>query len=143
VNITVRCSKGVYVRSLCADIGDALGMGAHVTALQRTRSGRFRLAASVTLEELAAMAAAGALDAAIMPIDEALAEFPPCPLQTLPPNGFRTATVFPRNRRKNGGMVRLHGPSGGSWPLPGSMTVSQAGIGVFLRSVNKTLYNML
>ena len=36
------CSKGVYIRTLCAEIGDALGMGAHLTSLERTRSGRFQ-----------------------------------------------------------------------------------------------------
>jgi len=37
VNLTVRCAKGVYIRSLCADIGDALYAGAHLTGLQRTK----------------------------------------------------------------------------------------------------------
>lgn len=39
----LRCSKGVYVRTLCADIGDALGCGAHLEALRRLQSGEFRI----------------------------------------------------------------------------------------------------
>lgn len=44
VDIRVCCSKGTYVRSLAHDIGEALGCGAHLVSLQRTRSGSFHLA---------------------------------------------------------------------------------------------------
>ena len=50
--IRVRCSSGTYIRTLCADIGEKLGCGAHMTALERTSVGRFRIEDSVTLEEL-------------------------------------------------------------------------------------------
>ena len=75
VSLTIACSKGVYVRSLCADIGDVLGMGAHLTSLVRTRSGRFCIDQSMTLEELAGLAASGTADRALVPITEAL-DFP-------------------------------------------------------------------
>jgi tRNA pseudouridine55 synthase len=42
-SIKVSCSKGTYIRSLAHDIGQALGCGAHLIELQRTRSGPFRL----------------------------------------------------------------------------------------------------
>lgn len=48
----VACSKGTYVRSLVADVGAALGCGAHLTALRRTRAGRFTLAEAVALDDL-------------------------------------------------------------------------------------------
>jgi len=76
VSFTVRCSKGVYVRSLCADMGEILGMGAHLTSLVRTRSGRFSTAQAVTLNELAGLAAAGRVEQALNSIDDALTEFP-------------------------------------------------------------------
>ncbi len=50
--IAVDCSKGTYIRSLVADIGEALGPGAHLTELRRTRSGRFTLADAVALDAL-------------------------------------------------------------------------------------------
>ena len=50
--IAIACSKGTYVRSLVADIGNALGAGAHLGELRRTRSGRFTLDHAVTLERL-------------------------------------------------------------------------------------------
>jgi len=46
------CSKGAYVRTLCADIGDALGCGAHMKYLVRTRVGNYSLEAAVRLDEL-------------------------------------------------------------------------------------------
>jgi tRNA pseudouridine55 synthase len=80
VDFTVTCSKGVYIRTLCAEMGDALGMGAHLARLERTRSGRYRIERAVTLEQLRDMAAAGTLDQVITPIDEALSEFPLVPI---------------------------------------------------------------
>ncbi|HXY53687.1 MAG TPA: tRNA pseudouridine(55) synthase TruB [Nitrospirota bacterium] len=76
VSFTVRCSKGVYVRTLCADIGEALGMGAHLAALVRTRSGRFSLEQAVTLDQLEDIASAGRAHQAITPMEEALADLP-------------------------------------------------------------------
>lgn len=50
--LDIECSKGTYVRSLCADIGDALGCGACMSALRRTYSGAFRAEDALTLEEI-------------------------------------------------------------------------------------------
>jgi tRNA pseudouridine55 synthase len=52
VTVRVRCSKGTYIRSLARDIGQALGVGAYLAELIRTRSGEFRLEDAITLEEL-------------------------------------------------------------------------------------------
>lgn len=46
------CSAGTYIRVLAEDIGRAIGVGAHLTKLRRTRSGRFDLSQSITLDEL-------------------------------------------------------------------------------------------
>jgi tRNA pseudouridine55 synthase len=80
VSFTVRCSKGVYVRTLCSDIGDALGMGAHLTGLVRSRSGKFSLEHAVTLDQLAERAAAGTLEQVVTPLDEAIDGFPSVPI---------------------------------------------------------------
>jgi len=55
VTLEVSCGKGTYIRTLGEDIGEALGCGAHLSALRRTRSGNFSAAQSVTLEALEAM----------------------------------------------------------------------------------------
>ena len=52
VDFTVRCSKGFYVRTYAHDIGGKIGCGAHLSALRRTKSGKFDLERSVTFDEL-------------------------------------------------------------------------------------------
>lgn len=53
--LDVSCSKGTYIRTLCADIGKSLGCGAAMSALRRTSSGEFTLADAYTTEQLEAM----------------------------------------------------------------------------------------
>jgi tRNA pseudouridine55 synthase len=53
VDVQVDCSSGTYIRALARDVGAALGVGAHLTALRRTRVGRFGLDQAVGLEDLA------------------------------------------------------------------------------------------
>lgn len=55
VDVTVECSSGTYVRALARDLGRALGVGGHLTALRRTRVGPFDLARARTLDELATL----------------------------------------------------------------------------------------
>jgi tRNA pseudouridine55 synthase len=54
VDVEVDCSSGTYIRALARDVGAALGVGGHLTALRRTRVGRFGLEQARTLNELAA-----------------------------------------------------------------------------------------
>jgi tRNA pseudouridine55 synthase len=53
VDISVRCSSGTYIRAIARDVGAALGVGGHLTALRRTAVGSFDLATARTLEQLA------------------------------------------------------------------------------------------
>jgi tRNA pseudouridine55 synthase len=53
VELRIKCSKGTYVRTLAEDIGEALGTCAHLAALRRTASGRWRVEDAVSLEALA------------------------------------------------------------------------------------------
>lgn len=69
--LRVRCSKGTYIRSLCDDIGRALGCGAHMRFLLRTLSAGFGLETSRTLEELDAD-----ISDCLMPIDAPLSHMP-------------------------------------------------------------------
>ncbi|MGN0719251.1 MAG: tRNA pseudouridine(55) synthase TruB [Anaerovoracaceae bacterium] len=55
VTFTVECSKGTYIRTICQDVGLALGTGAVMTSLVRLASGRFTIEDAVSLDELAAM----------------------------------------------------------------------------------------
>lgn len=73
--LTIRCSKGTYVRVLAEDIGLALGCGAHLAALRRTETGALSLSASCTLETLAAMSD-DERDARLLPPDALVAPLP-------------------------------------------------------------------
>jgi len=55
VDVSLDCSTGTYVRAIARDLGTALGVGGHLTALRRTRVGPFTLAGARTLDELAAL----------------------------------------------------------------------------------------
>lgn len=56
VEIEIECSKGTYVRTLCADIGKELGCGGHMATLVRTATGDFSINDSITLDELKELA---------------------------------------------------------------------------------------
>jgi tRNA pseudouridine55 synthase len=76
LTLDVACSKGTYIRSLAFDLGQALGCGAHLAGLIRTRSGPFRLEESVTLEELARANEQNELARFLQPADKALEQYP-------------------------------------------------------------------
>ena len=70
--LEVDCGKGVYIRTLCHDIGAYLGCGGHMASLERTRAGVFTLENALTLEEVDALGADG-LEARLLPMDAAIA----------------------------------------------------------------------
>ena len=74
IEMTVDCSKGTYIRTLCNDIGEALGCGGHMSALTRTRSGRFEIENTVTLEEIEQRAQENDFGF-ITPLEEVLVEY--------------------------------------------------------------------
>lgn len=76
VKMTVKCSKGTYIRTLAQDIGEALGCGAHLTALRRLQTGGFALAQCVTLEALEAMTEEQRLSC-LLPVESLLGEHAP------------------------------------------------------------------
>jgi len=75
-NLRIHCSSGTYVRSIAHELGQALGCGAHLSALRRTRAGAFDLSQARTLDELAELAAAGRLAEALIPSVDLLPHFP-------------------------------------------------------------------
>ncbi len=75
--LEVSCSGGTYIRSLIDDLGAALGCGAAMTALERTKVGVFTLENAVTLEELEQARDAGRLDDCLTPVDRALSFLEP------------------------------------------------------------------
>lgn len=86
VTMTVACSKGTYIRTLCHDIGQLLGCGAAMENLVRTRSGRFEIGAARRLSEIERLAQSGGLSEAILRTDAVF-------------EGLEAAVVLPEAKR--------------------------------------------
>ncbi|WHZ24115.1 MAG: tRNA pseudouridine(55) synthase [Nitrospira sp.] len=78
VTLRVACSKGTYIRTLCADIGQRLGVGGHMTMLVRERVGPLALEQALRVEEVESRLGQGTLAASMLTLDEALAGLPVC-----------------------------------------------------------------
>ncbi len=76
VVVDVHCSSGTYVRSLANDMGNALGCGAYLIGLRRTKSGRFSLRDATPLRKLQEAFQAGNWYQLLIPAAEALADWP-------------------------------------------------------------------
>lgn len=76
VDIDVSCSSGTYIRAIARDLGEALGVGGHLTALRRTRVGDFGLDAAAGLDVLADQSEQG-LPLGTLPMGEAVARLMP------------------------------------------------------------------
>ena len=96
VDVEVRCSTGTYIRALARDMGDALGVGGHLTRLRRTRVGPYDLSAAHGLDELA-----GRLT--ILPLAEAAAAA----------FGVRQLTEEQARSLSHGGRLHSPGPQAG------------------------------
>jgi tRNA pseudouridine55 synthase len=72
----VRCSKGTYIRTLCADIGKALGYPSVMSGLVRTGSGNIHLGQCLTLADIEELHRAGQLERHMIPIDSAISHLP-------------------------------------------------------------------
>jgi tRNA pseudouridine55 synthase len=76
VRVRVRCSAGAYLRGLAHDMGQKLGVGAHVEELRRTAAGEFTIELARTLEQIAALCDEDRLIEALIPAAELLPEAP-------------------------------------------------------------------
>ena len=79
IKMRVKCSKGTYIRTLAEDMGEALGCGAHLTALRRTETGGFGLSQCVTLEALESMTEQERMKC-LLPVDTLLSDHTPVDL---------------------------------------------------------------
>ena len=107
--IDVRCSKGTYIRTLAEDIGQALGCGAHLSALRRTGSGALTLDRAHTLEQLAAMTEAER-DAQLMDADALLVDWPVIRLGTEDAGRFLSG-LRRRVPMPDAPNIRVYGPA--------------------------------
>jgi tRNA pseudouridine55 synthase len=76
VYLAVLCSKGTYIRSLAHDIGRELDCGAHLSQLNRTRSGPFNLEDAIAFREVKSLAEGGVIEGKIIPLSKVLGGLP-------------------------------------------------------------------
>ena len=76
VKLRIRCSKGTYIRTLCSDIGEALGCGGTMASLVRTETDGFRIDRAVTLEELGEIYSSGRLGEILVPTESFFEDLP-------------------------------------------------------------------
>jgi tRNA pseudouridine55 synthase len=76
ITFIVTCSRGTYVRTVASDLGDALGCGAHLTALRRLQSGNFSIDTAVPLDNLQQISDRGELMSHVVSPNQALAGMP-------------------------------------------------------------------
>ena len=108
--LEMTCSRGTYVRTVCHDLGHALGTCGHMGSLLRTRSGPFSVERSFTVEELKTMQEAGALAEALVSCEEALRQYPALDLteDRLIPSKNGLPTDLHGSDRRPDGPVRLY-----------------------------------
>jgi len=108
--LDISCTKGTYIRTLAEDIGEALGCGAHLSALRRTGSGGLPVASALSIDRLQALSAE-ALDAVLLPVDALVADWPKVILHAEDAGRF-LAGVRRRLPLADAANVRVYGPAG-------------------------------
>ncbi|HUW75154.1 MAG TPA: tRNA pseudouridine(55) synthase TruB [Gallionella sp.] len=111
MDITVRCSKGTYIRTLAEDIGEELGCGAHLIGLRRTAIAHFDLKNSYTLQQLEAMTDAE-LDACILPLESLMPDMPKLQLDAVQVQRLAQGQRLGLDTGLPDGKISLHGPMG-------------------------------
>lgn len=104
--LSVTCSKGTYIRSLCADIGEALGCGGCMSALRRTRAGAFSLADAHTLEEIETLGA----QTLLLPADSLFSALPAMTADPAAEKRIWVGAAFPTDARE--GEYRVYSEAG-------------------------------
>ena len=111
MDISVRCSKGTYIRTLAEDIGAELGCGAHLAALRRTAIAHFDLRDAHNLEQLEAMTAE-ARASCIMELETLMPDMPVLQLDAVQIKRLAQGQRLALDTGLPDGMVRLHGYQG-------------------------------
>ncbi|MDR2569696.1 MAG: tRNA pseudouridine(55) synthase TruB [Oscillospiraceae bacterium] len=101
--LRVTCSKGTYIRTLCHDIGSALGCGGVLCALRRIRAGSFTIDMAHTLDDVIAMSLTGSVSDILLPIDSIFSNHPQITLTESETKKAKNGAVCnPQEQIKNG-----------------------------------------
>ena len=111
--IAVECSSGTYIRTLISDLGEALGCGAVMAELRRTKANGFEIKNAVTLEQLTQAAENGTLDEVVIPVEKALENYPMIKVTAAQAKRFRNGGELDLQRLKYPrmlGFFRIYDP---------------------------------
>ncbi len=114
VDMHVTCSKGTYIRTLCHDIGEKLGVGGAMESLVRTRVERFKVEESLTLSQIEEAKKLGTLENYVIPVDEMLNQYSKCIVaeqaEKLVYNGniFTSGNTLLKMKHEDGQIVRVY-----------------------------------
>ena len=108
--LEVECSKGTYIRTLCHDIGQALGCGGAMSSLRRVSCGRFGIAQAHTLDEILLRKEQGRERELLLPVDSLFSELPEAVIGPAEEKKCRCGTEFPTALPE--GRYRVYAESG-------------------------------
>lgn len=111
-SLDIVCSKGTYVRTLAADLGEALGCGAHLAALRRLAAGGFDVADAVTFERLDALGSDDTRDALLLPVDTLVGSLPRIVVDDAGAAWLRHGRALPGRDADPEGLARVYDGSG-------------------------------
>lgn len=110
--IEVYCSKGTYIRTLCEDVGIALGCGAYMNTLERIKSADFTIDKSHTPEELLKMKEDGTLEQVVVPVDELFGDYEKVFLDGFLAGKAKNGVPIRRKGLKADALYRVYGDDG-------------------------------
>jgi len=113
VTFTVYCSKGTYIRTLCADIGMELQCGAYMNSLRRIKSADFTISHSFTKEDLVKMKEEGTLESALIPIDKVFEKYDRVELDAFLSGKAKNGVRIRKKGLKDGAFYRVYGEDEG------------------------------
>lgn len=108
--LEVRCSKGTYIRTLCHDIGRALGCGGCMSALRRTEVGCFQVSDAINIEQAQRLRDAGEIEKRLLPVDTLFSREKTCTASAADEKRIRCGTDYSSGLAD--GVYRVYSESG-------------------------------
>jgi len=108
----VTCSKGTYIRTLCFDIGSALGCGGTLSALRRIRVGVYSINKAHTLDEVLAAVLTGSVSSVLLPVDSLFTKYPAISIADSELLAVRNGAPCKTKEDTKDGTYRVYAPDG-------------------------------
>ena len=112
IPLRVVCSKGTYIRTLCHDIGAALGCGATLSSLRRTRAGVYGIDEAHTLDDVLSTVLTNSVNPLIMPVDSIFSNFPSLEVESSEVFKVKNGAVCRTQESVENGRYRVYSQDG-------------------------------